>query len=116
MWLVADLDEEYITKMEDVLEVYERPYDQQEPVVCLDEKPITLHADVRPASPAAPGREARRDNEYERCGTANVFCAVEPKAGRRFTFPTPDRSGFEFARVAVELALAYPEAKTIHLI
>jgi hypothetical protein len=113
---VADLDEEYITKMEDVLEVYERPYNQQEPVVCLDEKPITLHADVRPASPAAPGREARRDNEYERCGTANVFCAVEPKAGRHFPSPTPDRSGFEFARVAVELALAYPEAKTIHLV
>ena len=116
MWVVADLDEEYITKMEDVLEVYERPYDQQEPVVCLDEKPITLHADVRPASPARPGREARRDNEYERRGTANVFCAVEPKAGRHFTFPTPDRSGFEFARVTVELALAYPEARTIHLV
>ena len=116
MWVVADLDEDYITKMEDVLEVYERPYDQQEPVVCLDEKPITLHADVRPASPAVPGREARRDNEYERCGTANVFCAVEPKAGRHFTFPTPDRSGFEFARVAVNLALEYPEAKTIHLV
>ena len=114
MWVVADLDEGYITKMEDVLEVYERPYDQQEPVVCLDEKPITLHADVRPASPARPGREARRDNEYQRCGTANVFCAVEPKAGRHFTFATPDRSGFEFARVMVELALAYPEAKTIH--
>jgi len=116
MWVVADLDEEYITKMEDVLEVYERPYDQQEPVVCLDEKPITLHADVRPASPATPGREARRDNEYERRGTANVFCAVEPKAGRHFTFPTPDRSGFEFARVTVDLALAYPEARTIHLV
>jgi len=116
MWVVADLDEEYITKMEDVLEVYERPYDQQEPVVCLDEKPITLHADVRPASPARPGREARRDNEYERRGTANVFCAVEPKTGRHFTFPTPDRSGFEFARVTVELALAYPEARTIHLV
>ena len=72
MWVVADLDDEYIARMEDVLEVYERPYDQQEPVVCLDEKPITLHADLRPASPAIPGREARRDNEYERCGTANV--------------------------------------------
>jgi len=103
-------------EMEDVLEVYERPYDQHEPVVCLDEKPITLHADVRPATPATPGREARRDNEYERCGTANVFCAVEPKAGRHFSFPTPDRSGFEFARVMVNLALAYPEAKTIHLV
>jgi DDE superfamily endonuclease len=116
MWCVADLDEDYIAKMEDVLEVYERPYNPDEPVVCLDEKSVTLHADVRPASPAVPGREARRDNEYERCGTANVFCAVEPKVGRHFTFPTPDRSGFEFAQVAVTLALEYPAAKTIHLV
>ena len=65
---------------------------------------------------ALPGREARRDNEYERCGTANVFCAVEPKAGRHFTFATPDRSAFEFARVVLEIAIAYPEAKTIHLV
>jgi hypothetical protein len=71
---------------------------------------------VRSASPVAPGREARRDNEYERCGTANVFCAVEPKTGRHFTFATPNRSGFEFAQVAVALAMAYPEAKTIHLV
>jgi DDE superfamily endonuclease len=116
MWCVAELNEDYIAKMEDVLETYERPYDPQEPVVCLDEKPVTLHADVRPASPARPGREARRDNEYERCGTANVFCAVEPKAGRHFTFATPDRSGFEFAKVAFELALRYSSARTIHLV
>ena len=113
---MADLDEDYITKMEDVLEVYEKPYDPKQPVVCLDEKPIALHADVRPASPAVPGREARRDNEYKRCGTANVFCAVEPKAGRHFTFPTPDRSAPEFAQVAFHLALQYPEAETIHLV
>ena len=116
MWCVADLNEDYITKMEDVLETYEQPYDPQQPVVCLDEKPVMLHADVRPASPVKPGREARRDNEYERCGTANVFCAVEPKAGRYFTFATPDRSGFEFAQAAVTLAMQYPEAKTIHLV
>ena len=102
--------------MEDVLEVYERPYDPQEPVVCLDEKPVTLHADIRPPSPAIPGREARRDNEYERCGTANVFCAVEPKAGRHFTSPTWDRSAFEFALFACDLAMQYPDAKTIHLV
>jgi hypothetical protein len=100
--------------MENVLERYEQRYDPQEPVVCLDEKPVTRHADVRPTSPAQPGREARRDNEYQRCGTANVFCAVEPKAGRQFTLPTRDRSGLEFAQVAVTLALAYPNAKTIH--
>jgi hypothetical protein len=58
----------------------------------------------------------RRDNEYERRGTANVFCAVEPKAGRHFTFATPDRSAFEFARVACELAVHYRDAGTVHLV
>jgi hypothetical protein len=116
MWCVAELDDEYIARMEDVLETYEKPYDPAEPVVCLDEKPVTLHAEVRPASAAAPGREARRDNEYERRGTANVFCGVEPKVGRHFTFATPDRSAFEFARVACELALRYPNARKIHLV
>jgi DDE superfamily endonuclease len=116
MWCVAELNEEYIAKMEDVLKTYEKPYDPQEPVVCLDEKPVTLHADVRPVSAARPGRAQRRDNEYERRGTANVFCAVEPKAGRHFTFTTPDRSAAEFAQVAAEIAMAYPQAKTIHLV
>jgi DDE superfamily endonuclease len=115
-WCVAELNNDYLAKMEDVLETYEQPYNSQEPVVCLDEKPVTLHADVRPASPATPGREARQDYEYERCGTANVFCAVEPKAGRHFTFPTPDRSGFEFAQALSRLADQYPAAKTIHLV
>jgi len=52
---VSELGEKYITKMEDVLETYERPYDAKQPVVCLDEKPVTLHADIRPFSPAKPG-------------------------------------------------------------
>lgn len=116
MWCVGKLNETYIERMEDVLAVYERPYDPKQPVLCLDEKPVTLHADVRPGSLAAPGREARFDSEYERRGTANVFCAVEPKAGRHFTFVTSNRSGVEFAKVLFELALAYPEAETIHLV
>jgi hypothetical protein len=116
MWCVPELNDEYIEKMEDVLGTYEQPYDPREPVVCLDEKPITLHAEVRPPSAAAPGREARRDSEYERCGTANVFCAVEPKAGRHFTFATLDRSAVQFAQVLFELAMQYPDASTIHLV
>lgn len=116
MWCVADLDEDYIAHMEEVLEIYERPHNPAQPVVCLDEKSVTLHADVRPVTPAAPGRETRRDSEYQRCGTANVFCAVEPKAGCHFTFVTPDRSGCEFAQVLFELAMAYPAAETIHLV
>jgi hypothetical protein len=116
MWCVAELNDEYIAKMEDVLKVYEKRFNPQEPVVCFDEKPVSLHKDVRPSRPASPGRMAQRDNEYERCGTANVFCAVEPKAGRHFTWPTPNRSGAEFARVIAELVLCYPAARTIHLV
>jgi DDE superfamily endonuclease len=116
MWVVPEITEDYIARMEDVLETYERPYDSAQPVVCLDEKPILLHADVRPSSAAVPGREARRDSEYKRRGTANVFCAVEPKAGRHFTYPTPDRSAVQFAQVAFDLAIQYSEAETIHLI
>src|SRR5678815_3183382 len=116
MWCVPELDDEYITKMEDVLETYEKQYDPEEPVVCLDEKPVTLHAEVRPASAAEPGREARRDSEYERCGTANVFCAVEPKAGRHLTYPTHTRYGYEFAQLLFHIAMAYLKAKTILLV
>ena len=116
MWCVPQLDDAYITRMEDVLEIYELPYDPAQPIVCLDEKPVTLHADVRPPRPAAPGREARQDSEYERRGAANVFCAVEPKAGRHFTFVTADRSGVEFAKALFQLVMAYPEAETIHLV
>lgn len=116
MWCVANLDEEYVTKMEDVLALYEKPYQPEEPVVCLDEKPVSLHAEVRPPRAAAPGRTAKRDSEYQRCGTANVFCAVEAKAGRHFTWPTPNRSGPEFAKVIRALLGRYPLARHIHLV
>ena len=75
MWCVAELNEDYIAKMEDVLEVYERSYDPQEPVVCLDEKPVTLHADVRPASPA--NRAAKPDR------TTNMNAAAPPISSAR---------------------------------
>ena len=84
---VADLDEAYISKMEGVLEVYEQPYDPDQPVLCLDEKPITLHADVRPTSPAVPGREARRDNEYERLRHGQCFLCGRAKSGTAFHLP-----------------------------
>ena len=116
MWCIADLDAEYVRKMEDVLAVYEKPYRAAEPVVCLDEKPVSLHADLRMPLPARPGQVAKRDNEYKRCGTANVFCAVEPKAGKHFTFPTANRTAGQFAQVVRAVAEHYPEAQTIHLV
>ncbi len=113
---MAELTPDYIEQMEDVLAVYERPYDAAEPVVCLDEKPVSLHADVRPPIPAKPGKVAKRDNEYKRCGTANVFGVVEPQAGRHFTTATPDRCGAQFARMVSHVADQYPQARTIHLV
>ena len=116
MWCVAQLDEEYITRMEDVLAVYEKPLSELEPVVCIDEKPVVLHREVRPPVAMRPGRVARRDGEYQRCGTANVFCGVQPKAGRHFTKVTNRRSSPEFADYLLDIAAAYPEADTIHLV
>jgi hypothetical protein len=116
MWCIAELDEEYITCMEDVLAVYEQPFSEEEPVVCVDEKPVVLHADVRPPRPMRPGRIVRRDSEYKREGTANVFCGVEPKTGRHFTRATPNRCSPRFADYLVEIASHYPRAKTIHLV
>ena len=66
--------------------------------------------------PALPGRAARRDYEYKRCGTANVFCGVEPKAGHHFTKVTPTRSSAEFADYLLKIAIRYPAADTIHLV
>jgi len=115
MWCVAELDRNYIERMEEVLAVYEKPYQVEEPVVCLDEKPISLHADVRPPRPMVPGKPSRPDNEYKRCGTANVSGIVEPKAGRHFTTATFNRSADQFAHVLRHVVAQYPEADTIHL-
>src|ERR1022692_2130834 len=116
MCCVAELDEEYIARMEDVLAVYEKPLSVREPVVCIDEKPVVLHQEVRLPVAMQPGRVARRDAEYRRCGTANVFCGVQPKAGRHFTKVTHDRSSPEFADYLLDVAARYPEADTIHLV
>ena len=113
---VAKLDEEYIARMEDVLKIYEKPLAEREPVVCVDEKPVVLHEDTRPTTPLQQGRVARRDYEYLRCGTANVFCGIEPKAGVHFTKVTPTRSSPEFADFLLEIAEHYPAADTIHLV
>lgn len=116
MWCVPRLDDEYIERMEDVLALYERPYNPDEPVVCLDERPVQLHGDVRSRSRARPGRVARYDYEYSRGGTANIFCAVEPLAGRHITKVTGDRKAPEFAKMFADIVRRYPSAHRIHLV
>jgi transposase len=115
-WCVPKLDEEFIERMEDVLEVYERAYREDKPVVCVDEKPIQLLADVRPGSGIMPGEVKKVDFEYKRNGTANVFCAVEPLKGRYFNRVTENRKGGEFAKFIASIERQYSEAKKIVLV
>jgi len=89
--------------MEDVLEVYKRPYDPQRPVVCLDETSRQLLADTRTPLPCAPGQPVRPDHEYQRGGTANLFLAVEPLTGQRHTQVTEQRTKVDWAHFVKEL-------------
>lgn len=83
--------------MEDVIDVYHRPYDPSRPQVCLDETSKQLLDHVQVPIPARPGVTARVDDEYVRCGTANIFAAVEPITGRRIVEATDHRTAIDMA-------------------
>jgi hypothetical protein len=103
--------------MEDVLEVYHRPYDPDRPMVCMDEASKQLIAEVRQPLPAQPGRTAKYDSEYERRGTANFFMAVEPLAGKRTVRVTDRRTKVDWAQFIRYLLLTvYPEAAMVVLV
>ena len=108
---------EYVAAMEDVLEVYHRPYDAQRPVVCMDECSKQLIGEVRAPLPPKPGHVAKEDSEYERLGTANVFMAVEPLAGQRTTQVTERRTRVDWAGfVQMLLLTVYPLAEKVVLV
>lgn len=103
--------------MEDVLEVYCRPYDPNRPVVCLDEATKQLVAHLVPPLPMQPGQPARQDYEYERRGTANLFMMVEPLAGWRHVKITQRRTLPDFALLLKDLSdLHYPHVERIVLV
>jgi len=108
---------EFVCAMEDVLEVYTRPYDPARPVVCLDEISKQLVAETRTPLPAEPGQPERVDYEYERCGTANLFLTCEPLAGRRHVTVTEQRTAVDFAQeVRNLLEVRYPQAERVVLV
>jgi hypothetical protein len=103
--------------MEDVLEVYHRPYDARFPQVCVDETSKQLLADAHPPLGAASGRPARIDYEYRRGGTANLFLACEPLRGRRRVAVTERRTRTDWAHFVKELLdVDYPEAERVVLV
>lgn len=115
-WCVPDLDDEFIERMEDVLAVYEGEHTNSRPLICIDEKPIQLLSEVRPESGISPGEIKKIDYEYKRMGTANVFCAVEPKSGIYINKVTKNRTGREFAKFLASIERKYSEAQKIVLV
>ena len=103
--------------MEDVLDLYEEPYDPKRPVVCFDEMPYQMVAETRTPVPAKPGRAMRYDYEYERRGMINVFAFFEPKACWRHLDVTERRTAVDFAEAMRRLADEhYPEAEKVRVV
>jgi hypothetical protein len=100
--------------MEDVLDVYARPYDPQRPVICMDESNKQLLEDTREPLPMAPGQAQRVDHEYKRQGVANLFMFFEPLVGQRHVQVSDQRTRREWAEAMRYLAdVLYPEVDTI---
>ena len=102
--------------MERVLDVYKRPYDEHYPVVCMDETPKQLIAETRTPMRAQPGRVARYDYEYRRCGVSSIFLASEPLAGKRITAVTERRTKRDWALFVEQIAAQYKNARKITLV
>ena len=102
--------------MEEVLDVYKRPYSPDFPVICMDETPRQLIKETRTPIIGAAGRPERHDYEYERCGVCNVFMATEPLAGKRLTKVTERRTKCDWAFFIREIAKHYEDAEKITLV
>lgn len=108
---------EFVAHMEDILDLYHRPYNPKEPVICMDEQPKQLIEEVRKPLPAQPGKLERFDYEYERKGTANLFLFTEPLAGWRRVSVRERRTAVDWAEeIRRLLEEDYPEAEKVILV
>jgi nucleoid DNA-binding protein len=101
--------------MEMVLDVYKRALEPQRPVVCMDESPKQLIAETRIPISASPGKPARHDYEYKRCGVCNIFLACEPLAGKRSVKITETKTKQDWAFFLEHIASQYQGAEKITL-
>jgi transposase len=117
MWCVPKIDGEYVARMENVLDLYAEPPDPKYPVVCLDESPVQLIGEVREPIAAAPGQIERVDYEYRRCGTVNLFVAVDAHRPWRKVSVTQQRTAQDYAERRRELVdVDYPGATCIRVV
>ena len=116
-WCIPEVGAEFVWRMEDVLDLYEEPYDPNRPVVCFDELPYQMVAEKRTPLPRKPGRPQRYDYEYERKGTTNLFAFFEPKRGWRHLDISERRTAVDFAHAMRRLAEEhYPEAEKVRVV
>jgi hypothetical protein len=117
MWCIQTIDAIFRTCMYGVLDLYEEPYDHNNPIICLDEKPKQLLGEKRMPIPMTPGSPEKYDYEYVRNGTANIFMAVEFKVGKRVTQVTERRTMKDYALFVKRLVdKEYRDVKVIRLI
>lgn len=117
-WVIPpDANAEFVACMEDVLELYERPYDRRFPVVCMDEQPVQLTRETRHPIAATKDHPRRVDYEYERAGTASIFMLAEPKVGWRSASARPRRTKVDWAlEMEALLETQYADAETVLLV
>jgi len=117
MWCIPQVDGTYVARMEDVLDLYAEEADPKRPVVCFDESPTQLIAEVREPIPAAPGQPERYDCEYRRNGTANLFVFLDVHKPWRHVKVTDQRTARDFANCMRDLAdTHYPDADQIRVV
>jgi hypothetical protein len=102
--------------MEMVLDVYKRPFDARFPVICMDESPKQLIAETKVPLPASPGKSAKRDYVYRRCGVCNIFMACERLAGNRIVKIAERKTERDWAYFLEEIAAQYGNAEKITLV
>lgn len=117
-WVIPpENDAEFVASMEEVLETYERPYDGEHPVLCMDEQPVQLLKETKPPIPATQAHPQRVDYEYERNGTASIFLFTEPLAGFRQATARPQRTKADWAgEVAQLLDTRYADCQQVTLV
>jgi hypothetical protein len=118
MWVIPpEHNGEFVAHMEDVIDVYHKPYDPEAPMVCMDEQSVQLVKETREPIPAKEGREEKHDYEYERNGTANIFMFTEPLSGLRHVSVREHRTAVDWAEeIKTLLDAHYPDAKRIRLV
>lgn len=117
-WVIPpENDAEFVACLEEVLETYERPYDPQRPVICMDEQPVQLIKEIKPPIPATKDHPQRVDYEYERNGTASIFMFTEPLSGFRQATARSQRTKADWAQeVAGLLDTRYADGQTVTLV